>query len=565
MSDFRQIMSLVFSEKKSIIIATMIGVVAAMASIGLMSTGGYLISAAALHPPLHTLTMVILAVRFFGLLRAGSKYWERYYAHRATFSILARVRAYYYEKIEPHAPAIFVQQSRGDILARIIADVESLQFFFLRILYPPIVMLFVFFLTSIMLLAMSWQFVIIFFLGLISVGIILPTIVYKLTANRGRIVREERARMSSQAVELTNGYLDLLFLNRLDDKLISLADSSSRLIEEQKANKNISGLAESFAMLGTFVITWLVLIIGVIAINQGQMNGVFLAFVVLAVMTAFETVGPVASMPVYIDETRTAMSRLSFTANDNFKDDSKSSSKNRSKNKNVIDRNTYSSATIIEFSNLTFSYPESDRESLKNINLTINAGEKIGIVGHSGSGKSTIFQLLLQFYQNYQGEINLYGESLSAYSPEDSRKFFSVVAQENHFFHNSVRNNLLLANRNTDDAILLEILEAMKLSHISLDANVGEGGMTLSGGERQRLAIARMLLKDAPIVLLDEMMTGLDGLTKQEIMADIWPYIKDKTVIHISHNIRDLDKMDRIIKMENGHIIADNLLAKRDI
>lgn len=561
MSDFRQIMSLVFSEKKSIIIATMVGVVAAMASIGLMSTGGYLISAAALHPALHTLTMVILAVRFFGLLRAGAKYWERYYAHRATFSILARVRAYYYEKIEPHAPAVFMRQSRGDILARIIADVESLQFFFLRILYPPIVMLFVFFLTSIMLLAMSWQFVFILFLGLIIVGMALPTIIYKLTVNRGRTVREERARISGQAVELTNGYLDLLFLGRLDDKLSSLDQSSTRLIEEQQVSKNIASLAESLAMLGTFATTWFILVIGVIAVNQGQMNGVFLAFVVLAVMTVFETVGPVASMPVYIDETRTAMSRLAFTANDNFKEDSK----NSSENKNIIDRSTCGSESIIKFSNLTFSYPESDRESLKNINLLINAGEKIGIVGHSGSGKSTIFQLLLQFYQDYQGKINLYGESLSAYSPEESRKFFSVVAQENHFFHNSVRNNLLLANRNADDAILLEILEAMKLSHISLDANVGEGGMTLSGGERQRLAIARMLLKDAPIVLLDEMMTGLDGLTKQEIMTDIWPHIKDKTVLHISHNIRDLDKMDRIIQMENGQIISDNLLSKEDI
>lgn len=561
MSDFRQIMSLVFSEKKSIIIATMVGVVAAMASIGLMSTGGYLISAAALHPALHTLTMVILAVRFFGLLRAGAKYWERYYAHRATFSILARVRAYYYEKIEPHAPAVFMRQSRGDILARIIADVESLQFFFLRILYPPIVMLFVFFLTSIMLLAMSWQFVFILFLGLIIVGMALPTIIYKLTVNRGRTVREERARISGQAVELTNGYLDLLFLGRLDDKLSSLDQSSTRLIEEQQVSKNIASLAESLAMLGTFATTWFILVIGVIAVNQGQMNGVFLAFVVLAVMTVFETVGPVASMPVYIDETRTAMSRLAFTANDNFKEDSK----NSSENKNIIDRSTCGSESIIKFSNLTFSYPESDRESLKNINLSINAGEKIGIVGHSGSGKSTIFQLLLQFYQDYQGKINLYGESLSAYSPEESRKFFSVVAQENHFFHNSVRNNLLLANRNADDAILLEILEAMKLSHISLDANVGEGGMTLSGGERQRLAIARMLLKDAPIVLLDEMMTGLDGLTKQEIMTDIWPHIKDKTVLHISHNIRDLDKMDRIIQMENGQIISDNLLSKEDI
>lgn len=561
MSDFRQIMSLVFSEKKSIIIATMVGVVAAMASIGLMSTGGYLISAAALHPALHTLTMVILAVRFFGLLRAGAKYWERYYAHRATFSILARVRAYYYEKIEPHAPAVFMRQSRGDILARIIADVESLQFFFLRILYPPIVMLFVFFLTSIMLLAMSWQFVFILFLGLIIVGMALPTIIYKLTVNRGRTVREERARISGQAVELTNGYLDLLFLGRLDDKLSSLDQSSTRLIEEQQVSKNIASLAESLAMLGTFATTWFILVIGVIAVNQGQMNGVFLAFVVLAVMTVFETVGPVASMPVYIDETRTAMSRLAFTANDNFKEDSK----NSSENKNIIDRSTCGSESIIKFSNLTLSYPESDRESLKNINLSINAGEKIGIVGHSGSGKSTIFQLLLQFYQDYQGKINLYGESLSAYSPEESRKFFSVVAQENHFFHNSVRNNLLLANRNADDAILLEILEAMKLSHISLDANVGEGGMTLSGGERQRLAIARMLLKDAPIVLLDEMMTGLDGLTKQEIMTDIWPHIKDKTVLHISHNIRDLDKMDRIIQMENGQIISDNLLSKEDI
>lgn len=561
MSDFRQIMSLVFSEKKSIIIATMVGVVAAMASIGLMSTGGYLISAAALHPALHTLTMVILAVRFFGLLRAGAKYWERYYAHRATFSILARVRAYYYEKIEPHAPAVFMRQSRGDILARIIADVESLQFFFLRILYPPIVMLFVFFLTSIMLLAMSWQFVFILFLGLIIVGMALPTIIYKLTVNRGRTVLEERARISGQAVELTNGYLDLLFLGRLDDKLSSLDQSSTRLIEEQQVSKNIASLAESLAMLGTFATTWFILVIGVIAVNQGQMNGVFLAFVVLAVMTVFETVGPVASMPVYIDETRTAMSRLAFTANDNFKEDSK----NSSENKNIIDRSTCGSESIIKFSNLTFSYPESDRESLKNINLSINAGEKIGIVGHSGSGKSTIFQLLLQFYQDYQGKINLYGESLSAYSPEESRKFFSVVAQENHFFHNSVRNNLLLANRNADDAILLEILEAMKLSHISLDANVGEGGMTLSGGERQRLAIARMLLKDAPIVLLDEMMTGLDGLTKQEIMTDIWPHIKDKTVLHISHNIRDLDKMDRIIQMENGQIISDNLLSKEDI
>jgi len=204
---------------------------------------------------------------------------------------------------------------------------------------------------------------------------------------------------------------------------------------------------------------------------------------------------------------------------------------------------------------LTFFYPNQDWPALKNITINLEPSKKIAVVGPSGSGKSSLLNIILRFYEYEKGTILFGEEDLKKYDPEKVRKYFGVVAQSSHFFNLSVRENLLIAKPHGRDEELLDVLKRVSLAHIPLDFIIGEKGSALSGGERQRLAIARLLLKDAPIVLLDEPTTGLDAVTEAEIFALLWPVIESKSLLYITHKMGGLEKMDEIIALGKGEIV----------
>ncbi|MFN7249303.1 MAG: thiol reductant ABC exporter subunit CydC [Anaerobacillus sp.] len=568
MKELLTLTKVMMAEKKAVFLAILLGFIAAISSVGLIGSGGYLISQSALQPPLYTLTLTIIAVRFFGLARAASRYAERYFSHKATFSILGKLRVYFYDKIEPLAPALFSTYRSGDLLSRVVADVDRLQYFFLRVFYPPFVMVVVFIATGVLIYTFSIGLSIILFLGLVVVGFVIPLIFTLFTQNHGLKLREKRSQLSVETTEYLYGFTDLRTNRRLKAKQKEIETISEKLIEEQEKDGLLAAKGESISLTLAFLTAWFTLLFGVIYVENGTLSGVYLAMLVLITLTVFEAATPMAIIPGHLDESKVASERLfqltgdkgatqepsRKTSEETSQQTSQETSQETSHEIGKEVGTTITEPFKINFTNVSFSYPNTARKAINNITFEVAAKKKIAIVGASGSGKSSLVNLLLKFYGNYEGDISLAGKRLAEISEDEARNLFAVVAQENHFFSSTIRENLLLAKPEATDDELALVLADVSLSHLSLDNQLIEKGLSLSGGERQRLAIARMLLKDAPVLLLDEPTTGLDSITEQEVLSVLWPKIEHKSVIYITHRLVGLEKMDEIIVFEKGEI-----------
>lgn len=536
------------AEKKAIMLSILLGFIASISSVGLLGTGGYLISQAALYPPLYTLTMTIVFVRFFGLSRAASRYAERYFSHKATFTILGRLRVYFYDKIEPLAPALFATYRSGDLLSRVVADVDRLQFFFLRVFYPPLVMIIVFITTGMIIYTFSLGMAFILFAGFLVVGFIIPFIFTFLTGNIGYYLRQNRSQLSVVMTEYLFGFTDLRTNLRLKNKQGEIESISEQLIADQEKDGILASKGEGLSLMAAYVTAWFALLVGVIYVESGQLNGVYLAMLVLVTLTVFEAATPMAAIPGHVEESKVAAGRLFQLTNDQ-KLENKFLAPQTVEFKKIIE------PVKISFHDISFSYPNVARKALTKISLVVEPKSKIAIVGASGSGKTSLIQLLLKFYNDYEGKVTLADRSLADYSEEEARTYFGVVSQGDHFFNDTVRANLLLAKPEATDQELKNVLVDVSLAQLCLDNTLSEKGLSLSGGERQRLAIARVILKDAPILLLDEPTTGLDSITEQEVLSVLWSKIEGKTIVYITHRLVGLDKMDKIVVLDKGRII----------
>ncbi|WNF37532.1 thiol reductant ABC exporter subunit CydC [Bacillaceae bacterium IKA-2] len=536
------------AEKKAIMLSILLGFIASISSVGLLGTGGYLISQAALYPPLYTLTMTIVFVRFFGLSRAASRYAERYFSHKATFTILGKLRVYFYDKIEPLAPALFATYRSGDLLSRVVADVDRLQFFFLRVFYPPLVMVVVFITTGLIIYTYSLGMALVLFGGFLVVGFIIPFIFTFLTGNIGYQLRANRSQLSVVITEYLFGFTDLRTNQRLKTKQAEIETISDQLIADQEKDGILACKGEGVSLFAAYLTAWVALLAGVIYVVSGQLNGVYLAMLVLVTLTVFESATPMAAIPGHVEESKVAARRLFQLTNDQ-------GIERKFLAPDLVDFKKVIKPENISFRDVSFTYPNVARKALSNISLEIKPKSKIAIVGASGSGKSSLIQLLLKFYSEYEGEVTLADRTLADYSEEEARTYFGVILQGNHFFNDTVRANLLISNPEATEQELKNVLADVSLSQLCLNTIMSEKGLSLSGGERQRLAIARMILKDAPIQLLDEPTTGLDSITEQEVLSVLWSKFEGKTVVYITHRLVGLEKMEKIVVLDKGRII----------
>ncbi|MEW6622904.1 MAG: thiol reductant ABC exporter subunit CydC [Bacillota bacterium] len=553
MSRLLQLIKLMKTEKKEIAGAAFFGLAASLASVGLMAAAAYLISAAALHPPLYTLTLTILAVRFFGLTRAVTKYLERYLSHGAALAILSRIRVFFYEKIEQLAPAIFNTNKKGDLLSRVTSDVESLQYFFLRSLYPPLVMGLVFFSVIYFLHLFSMEAAFILLAGAAVGGAIVPLVLTYLYRGSLSRLRETQGELSGVLAEFLFGFIELKTNNRLAAAVGQIINKSGKLVQKQKQQAFLLGIGESLLAAVSYLTGWFILVIGIRLVEAGALPGIYLALIVLAGLTVFEAAAPMASLPGHLNESTEAAARLfSLTLAARAKSTAR-----------VIHLPNFN----LEINNLSFAYPGEANKALKNFKMSLPQGKKIAIIGPSGSGKSSVVNLLLKFYEFYEGTICIGGSDFKSFDPETVRHYFGLVAQDNHLFNDTVRFNLQLAKPGADDQELLRTLEEVQLDYVSLDYLVGERGSALSGGEKQRLAVARVILKNAPILLLDEPTTGLDPVTERDILNLLWALNKNKSVVYISHGLRGLDEMDEIIVLNQGETVetgsVNDLIKKK--
>ncbi|MBX0359788.1 thiol reductant ABC exporter subunit CydC [Halobacillus sp. Nhm2S1] len=553
MKELREVIRLVVLEKRDIVLSIVFGFLAGMSAVGLFGASGYLISRAALIPPLYALTVLIAFLKLFGFARALGRYAERYFSHRATFTILSNLRLAFYKKIEPHAPRVFQKYRSGDLLSRIVGDVESLQNFFLRVYYPPVVLVIIFLGTIVFTSIFSISVALVLLLGLIVTGLMIPAWYTVRQRKLTPRVRHARGVVSTEAAEWLYGFRDLKIYQQLEEKKETLQQSSDDYIREDERNSRQMLSSHSWNTFATLLVSWVVTGLGAFLVAEGDLNGLFLAMLVMISLTVFENAAPMAVLPSHLDDSKQASERLFSIVEED----------NRGSDTYKIDGEL---APSFQLTNVSYRFPNEEREALTGVNVTIPSGSKTAIVGASGSGKSTLLQLFMKFQLPSEGEFMLNGMDITDISEESIWENSNVVLQENHYFYGTIRENLQLAGQDLTDEEMNLVLEEVGLD-FDLDQPVFEKGENLSGGERQRLSIARAFLKGKRVWLLDEPTSSVDALTERRIFNSLYERASQDTVVLISHRLSGLEKMDQIIVMAEGKVVEagsyDNLMQKQ--
>ncbi|BBU38913.1 hypothetical protein APP_12050 [Aeribacillus pallidus] len=285
MKDLLFITKLTLTEKKDLFLSILFGFITGIATVSLFASSGYLISKAALAPPIYTLTVFIACIKLLGFISAGSRYGERYFSHRATFNILSRLRVSFFEKLEPLVPAIFLKYRSGDLLSRIVGDVETLQNFFLRVFYPPIVSTLIFLWTIFFTSFFSFYIALVLCIGLIFTTVLIPAYFAFRLKKVERHVRQSRGNLSTEVTEFFYGFRDLKIYQQLEHKQEKLTQRSDAYLKEQEREAIHNLFSQSVNTFVSLIVSWIILLLGVYFVAGGQLDGIFLAMLVMISLT----------------------------------------------------------------------------------------------------------------------------------------------------------------------------------------------------------------------------------------------------------------------------------------
>ena len=530
-------------------LAVLLGVATVAGNVGLLSTAAYVISAAAVVSYISLLTIPIYLVRFFSVSRSFSRYFERLVSHDLTFRLLGNLRSWFYVRLTPLAPALLEGYRSGDLLSRLVEDVEELENLYLRAVSPVLVAAVVWGLAFAVLYPFDPALAITVLVFLAAAGVGAPLLVWALSRGLGRRQLELRSELYSRIVEGTQGVQDLLAFGREEEQGRQIEVLNRKLARIERRQALISGLHDSSGDLLTNLAMLVALVLAIPLVAGGEVRGIYLAFLALVALGVFEVATPLGAAFQTIGRTTAAGERLFEVS------DSEPTIRNP---KNPL---PMPEDFTLRFDNVSFRYGEGDPFSLEDVSFALEPGRKVAVVGPSGSGKSTLANLILRFRDPQEGEIRLGGRSLSEYAQEDVRRLVSLVPQSTHVFNDTLRNNLLLADPEANDEALELALERARISSFierlpdGLDTYVGEHGSRLSGGERRRLAVARALLKDGPLLLLDEPTANLDTVTELEVLASVWEAARDRAALLVTHRLVGMEEMHEILVMDAGRIV----------
>jgi ATP-binding cassette subfamily C protein CydC len=538
-----------------IALTVLLGTLMIAASMLLLGMAAYLIAGAAIFSMIVLLSIPITIVRLMGLVRAGARYGERLLSHNITFRLLARLRVSVYRRLAALAPARLVSMRSGDLLARLVADVEELQNIYLRILAPLLVAMLTAALTFALFSIFSNVLAVAALLALAFSGVAVPLLAVRFTRGLGRRQLALRGRLEAHIVDSLQGMSDLLACGRGAERRAELAGLEQQLASIQRRLALIAGLQEGLNELLSGLAVWLILLLAIPLVVAAGLNGIYLGFLAMVLLAAFEAIAPLGQAFALLGHSLAAGKRL-FQIIDERPSVSEPA---RPKPLSVLPAGQ---AHELLFEQVTFTYEdEGTRRTLEKISFRLPPGGRVAIVGPSGAGKSTLLRLALRFWDPQAGRILLDGHDIREFSLADLRSLMAVVTQETYLFNDTIRGNLRLAAPGADDARLLQALEAAQLGDFirqlpaGLATWVGEQGMKLSGGERQRLAIARALLKDAPILLLDEVTANLDYLTERALLAALERLMEGRTTLLVTHRLLNMERMDEILVLDQGRLV----------
>ncbi|MGM0565890.1 MAG: thiol reductant ABC exporter subunit CydC [Bacteroidota bacterium] len=523
--------------------AALLAIGTVLTGIGLMSTSGYLISRAAERPLITDLFMVTAGVRFFGISRAAVRYAERLVSHNLTFRILMSIRYTLFRKIDQFPVKKLMGKRHGDLLSRLVNDVETLQNVYLKIISPVITAVVVSLLVFVLLLLFDFVLAITALVFLAGNGVLVSVLAHRTAKGRGKSEVQTKSSLRTFLVDRLQGLYELFWTRQKTSSEKQFEGMQERLDQIERKNAGSTGILEGLNNVFSQLAMFTVLILAIPLVLNGELQGVMLALVTLGVLSSFEAVQNLGNAFLYYETADKAAERVFAIT------EQKSA---QLKEKEFIVNQLQS----ITFKDVGFSYT-SENITLNNIDFSIMPGSRIAVVGPSGSGKSTLLNLLLRFWHPDKGKI-LYGnQNIRELDEEQYRNLFAVISQDEHIFNRTLRDNLLLANPEAGDAQLRTALQNAGLGAYSnhLDLELGNFGMRFSGGERQLLFIARALLKDAPVWLFDEATAHLDARTEQNVHQILEANLRDRSLLFITHRLIGMEKMDQIILMQNGKIM----------
>lgn len=523
------------------------------ASIGLLSLSGWFLAASALvgSSLLFNFFYPSSGVRGLAIGRTVSRYFERLVTHDGTFRVLANLRVAVFRKLIPLSPAGLSRYRHSELLNRLVADVDTLDTLYLNLISPFVSAVMVILFMAIGLSFVSPLLALIICGSLTTLLLVFPLVFYRLGRKLGKTAVHSRATYRSQFIEWIQLNGEFLLFGVQQTATEKLQQTERQWLNAQRHESQLAGLSNALLIAFNGILVTVVLYLSATAINVPSADNpeALIALVVFCVLASLEILSPIGMAFLHLGQVIAAAERLSdITEQQPLVQFSGS----------AIWQKVDVSHPLVCFENVSFTYPNREALALNNLSLTIFAGQKVAILGKTGSGKSTLFQLLVRNYDATDGEIILNGCRLADYPEKTLREQIATLSQRVHIFSASLQQNLRIGNPQASDEQLHQVLAKVGLSYLTeqdgLDLWLGEGGRPLSGGEQRRLGLARLLLSPAEIVLLDEPTEGLDRETEQQILSIIFEHCQHKTLLMITHRLHGLDKFDRIVQLDGGRL-----------
>ncbi|QXA76051.1 heme ABC transporter ATP-binding protein/permease CydC [Klebsiella aerogenes] len=544
-------------------LGVVLATVTLLASIGLLTLSGWFLSASAVVgvAGIYSFNYMLPAagVRGAAIIRTAGRYFERLVSHDATFRVLQHLRVATFSKLLPLSPAGLARFRQGELLNRIVADVDTLDHLYLRVISPLVGALVVILVVTIGLSVLDVTLALTLGGIMLATLLLLPPLFYRAGKPTGEQITQLRGQYRQQLTSWLQGQAELMLFNASDRYRKQMEKTEQRWQEAQRRQAELTALSQALMLLIGGIAVIAMLWMASEGVGGNSQPGALIALFVFCALAAFEALAPVTGAFQHLGQVIASARRITQITEQQpevtFSQQAPQSF----------------SQVALTLNEVTFSYPQQSAPALKDISLQVAAGEHIAILGRTGCGKSTLLQLLTRAWDPANGQIQLNGQPLSELSETTLRQAMSVVPQRVHLFSATLRDNLLLAAPQVSDARLADILARVGLEKLLEDSGLnswlGEGGRQLSGGELRRLAIARALLHDAPLMLLDEPTEGLDATTESQILDLLSEVMRDKTVLMVTHRLRGLARFNQIIVMDNGQIIEQGshaeLLAKQ--
>ena len=528
-----------------------LAVLTLLASIGLLTLSGWFLAACSTAGAAGLFSFNYLlpaaGVRGAAIIRTAARYAERLVSHEGTFRVLQHLRVFTFSKLIPLSPAGLSRFSQGDLLHRLVADVDTLDHLYLRVLSPLAGAFVVIIAVTAGLSWFDWQLATLIGGLLLLTLLLLPPAFYCAGRVAGNDLTCLRAQYRSQLTGWLQSQAELRIYGAAPRYRLELDKTENLWQQAQRKQANLIGMSQALLLLITGLVVVLVLWLSAGGIGNMDEPGALIALFVFCSLAAFEALAPVGNAFLHLGQVIASANRVAQIL----------------KQKPAVQfphaTLTQTHGAALSLRNLSFRY-DSGVSAIENFSLEIASGEHIALLGRTGCGKSTLLQLLTRAWDPDQGEIWLNGHQLPTWNEASLRELTSVVTQRVHIFSNTLRDNLLLASPDSSDSRLIDALQRVGLQTLleddqGLNVWLGEGGRQLSGGEQRRLGLARALLHNGSLLLLDEPTEGLDAETEQQILQLLQEIARAKTMIMVTHRLQGLQRFDRICVMDDGRLV----------